>query len=102
MFDPETGELINSENLKVYPRMKELYKFFKYNGKVIDIEDYDESIMNIFSREALSLIEKGDSGWEDMLPEGTADLIKDFRLFGYTRRTLKPLTLKHRTITKDK
>ncbi len=30
----ETGELITSENLKVHPRMKELYKFFKYNGKV--------------------------------------------------------------------
>src|SRR5690606_22859653 len=26
MLDPDTGELITSENLKVYPRMKELYK----------------------------------------------------------------------------
>ena len=90
MLDPETGELINSENLKVYPRMKELYKFFKYNGKVIDIEEYDESIMNIFSREILRMITDGETGWEDMVPEGTAELIKDYRLFGYTR---KPLTL---------
>jgi hypothetical protein len=22
--------------------MKELYKFFKFNGKVIDVEDYDD------------------------------------------------------------
>jgi hypothetical protein len=22
-------------------RMKELYKFFKFNGKVVDIDDYD-------------------------------------------------------------
>ena len=93
MLDPETGELINSENLKVYPRMKELYKFFKYNGKVIDIEGYDETIMNIFSREILQKITDGEDGWEAMVPEGTADLIKDYRLFGYTR---KPLTLKRR------
>ena len=93
MKDPATGELITSENLKVYPRMKELYKFFKYNGKVIDIEDYDESIMNIFSREILQMITDGESGWEEMVPEGTAELIKDYRLFGYTR---KPLTLNRR------
>lgn len=90
MKDPKTGELITSENLKVYPRMKELYKFFKYNGKVIDIEDYDETIMNIFSREILNKISNGEPGWESMVPEGTDDLIKEYRLFGYTRR---PLTL---------
>ena len=70
--------------------MKELYKFFKYNGKVIDITDYDPKIMNIFSREILQMINNGESGWEDMVPEGTAELIKDYRLFGYSR---KPLTL---------
>ncbi|WP_100615853.1 nicotinate-nucleotide adenylyltransferase [Confluentibacter citreus] len=99
MLDADTGELINSENLKVYPRMKELYKFFKYNGKVIDIKDYDESIMNIFSRQILQMIDDGDRGWEDMVPEGTADLIKDYRLFGFTRKplkALKPITLKKR------
>ncbi len=95
MKDSKTGELITSENLKVYPRMKELYKFFKYNGKVVDIEDYDESIMNIFSRDILRKISQGESGWEEMVPEGTAELIKDYRLFGYTRR---PLTLnRHRS-----
>ena len=99
MKDPKTGELINSENLKVYPRMKELYKFFKYNGKVIDIEDYDESIMNIFSREILRMIAEGESGWEEMVPDGTAELIKDYRLFGYTRR---PLTLSRNINRKNK
>ncbi|WP_298555580.1 TonB-dependent receptor [uncultured Algibacter sp.] len=99
MKDAKTGELINSENLKVYPRMKELYKFFKYNGKVIDIKDYDESIMNIFSREILRMITEDEKGWEDMIPEGTAELIKDYRLFGYTRR---PLTLSRRKPQKKK
>jgi hypothetical protein len=41
----ENGEIINSDNLKVHPRMKELYKFFKFNGKVVDINDYDPSIL---------------------------------------------------------
>jgi hypothetical protein len=98
MLDSETGTLINSENLKVYPRMKELYKFFKHNGKVIDIEDYDTSIMNIFSREILQKIDNGEYGWEDMVPEGTADLIKDYRLFGYSRKPIKHLAIKKRIV----
>ncbi|UMY64651.1 MULTISPECIES: TonB-dependent receptor [unclassified Flavobacterium] len=79
----EEGELINSENLKVHPRMKELYKFFKFNGKVVDIEEFDPGHLNIFSREVLKMITRGAQGWEAMLPEGVAELIKEHHLFGY-------------------
>ncbi|VXB98374.1 Nicotinate-nucleotide adenylyltransferase [Flavobacterium sp. 9AF] len=82
MKDDE-GNLINSENLKVHPRMKELYKFFKFNGKVVDITDFEEKNLDIFSRQVLKMIGNGEEGWEDMLPEGNAELIKKHRLFGY-------------------
>ena len=61
--------------------MKELYKFFKYNGKVMDIIDYDPDIMHIFSREVLRKITSGEDGWEEMLPDGIAEMIKDKGLF---------------------
>jgi hypothetical protein len=83
MLDPNTGALITSDTLKVHPRMKELYKFFKYNGKVVDIEDYNPEILNVFSREVLKMIENNDSGWEEMLPDGVAKLIKEQSLFNY-------------------
>ena len=79
----EDGTLSDSENLKVHPRMKELYKFFKYNGKVVDITDYDTSILTIFSRSVLKAIADGDDGWEDMLPPGVSKIIKEKSLFGY-------------------
>jgi len=82
----KTGEIVTSENLKVHPRMKELYKFFKYNGKVVDIKDYDTEILNVFSKTILDMIAAGNHGWEEMLPTGIADTIKDGRLFGYSRR----------------
>lgn len=78
----ENGELTTSENLKVHPRMKELYKFFKYNGKVVDITDYDSSILTVFSRNVLKKISEGEDGWETMLPEGVSKLIKEKSLFG--------------------
>ena len=79
----EDGSIITSENLKVHPRMKELYKFFKFNGKVIDVVDYEKKNLEIFSREVLKMITKGKPGWENMLPQGTAELIKEHQLFGY-------------------
>ncbi|MDP5105027.1 MAG: TonB-dependent receptor, partial [Polaribacter sp.] len=83
--DPETGEYINSENLKVHPRMKELYKYFKNNGKLVDIKDLNKEHLEIFSRTVLKMIMDGEKGWEDMLPTGIADTIKQKRLFGYSR-----------------
>jgi len=83
MKDPKTGEIINSENLMVHPRMKELYKFFKYNGKLVDIKDYNPEFLNIFSRDVLAKIEKNEEGWEKMLPDSVARMIKKDRLFNY-------------------
>lgn len=79
--DLETGEIITSENLKVYPRMKELYKFFKHNGRVVDITGYDPAILQIQSRQVYHMISEDVNGWEDMLPEKTAAMIKEKNLF---------------------
>jgi hypothetical protein len=88
-LDADSGEFINSENLKVHPRMKELYKFFKKNGRLINIDDFDKDILNIFSRTVLKMILNGENGWEEMLPKGIANIIKQKRLFGYSRSRIK-------------
>ena len=84
--DQDTGEFITSDTLKVHPRMKELYKFFKYNGKMLDIENFNPEILDIFSRNVLQMIADGQEGWEEMIPDRVAELIKDHRLFGYSTR----------------
>ena len=81
----EDGNVINSENLKVHPRMKELYKFFKFNGKVIDIDDFKLEHLDIYSRNVLRMISKNQEGWEEMLPVGIAEIIKEHHLFGYQK-----------------
>ena len=79
----KTGAIQTSENLKLHPRIKELYKYFKYNGKLVDIKDFNPNILDILSRDVLVMINEGKEGWEEMLPKGIAELIKDQRLFGY-------------------
>ena len=82
----KTGYIQTSENLKVHPRVKELYKYFKYNGKMVDIKDFNPDILDILSREVFAMIGDGEEGWEKMLPKGIPDLIKDQKLFGYSKR----------------
>lgn len=79
----EEDGLKDSNNLKVHPRMKELYKFFKENGRVEDIKNYDPSLLGIFSRGILQAINSNETGWEDKVPNGIADLIKERKLFGW-------------------
>ena len=79
----EDGDIINSENLKVHPRIKELYKFFKFNGKLIDVENYDLKSLNIHSHEVIKQIKANKKGWEKLLPKSVASKIKKQNLFGY-------------------
>ncbi|MDC0372020.1 TonB-dependent receptor [Flavobacteriaceae bacterium] len=85
----EEGTLITSENLKVHPRMKELYKFFKYTGKLVDIKNYRPEILNIFSRKVLKMIAKGEDGWEPLLPSVVSNMIKEQQLFGFSEKEVQ-------------
>ena len=79
--DKKTGKIITSKNLKVHPRMKELYKYFLENERVEDISDFDPNILDIFSKEVYQMIQNKESGWEHMLPEKTTAMIKEKNLF---------------------
>ena len=83
MIDPDSGEIVDSTNVRVSSQVKELYKFFKYNEKVVDITDYNKEYLSIYSKEVLEMINKREYGWEAMLPEKVSALIKEKNLFGY-------------------
>jgi hypothetical protein len=53
-----------------------LYKFFKYNGRVIDIEDFDPEIGHIFSREVLRMINDGENGGKKCCLQEFLSLLK--------------------------
>jgi hypothetical protein len=93
MRSEKTGEIITSNTLKVHPRMKELYKFFKYNGKVMDIIDYDHDILGILSGHVHEMITNGDSDWEKMVPPGIAEIIKEKHLFTDKEKRTKNLQI---------
>lgn len=81
--DPETSELLNSKTLKVSESLKELYKYFISNKRIVDVEDYNPDVLEIYSRDVLAKIANHESGWEQQLPNGVAEMIKERGLFGY-------------------
>lgn len=81
MLDEESGEIIHSKNIKVHPRVKELYKFFVDNHKLVDIEDYDEEALKIHPRKIYEMLVEGNDEWEKMVPGLTAKMIKEKHLF---------------------
>lgn len=82
--DPDTGELLTSDTLKVNQNLKELFKYFKLNQRIVDINNFKEEYLGIHSRDILRKISKNEKDWEDCLPKGVADIIKERGLFGYT------------------
>ncbi|KZE80257.1 MAG: TonB-dependent receptor [Myroides sp.] len=82
----DQGEIVDSTNLKVSLHLKDLYKYFKKNEQIIDIEDYKKDHLKIFSRDVLKLLQQNTEGWEEQLPEGISKIIKEKELFGYKRK----------------
>jgi len=86
--DTTSGELLTSENLKVHPNLKELYKYFKKNQLIVDIKNYNPDYLEIYSREVLKKILERKEGWEKQLPKGVAEMIKSRGMFGYKEMAL--------------
>ena len=78
----QKNKIIDSSNLVVSAGMKNLYKYFIKNFRIIDISDYNRTYLSIFSWDVLKKIQSNQRGWESSLPENVSDLIKEKKLFG--------------------
>ena len=80
---------MTTQNMPVHPRLQPLYDYLLFNKRLVDINNFDPSVLHIFSRHVLDLIRAGKSGWEELVPPYVDNMIKDNRLFGFTP-LLKP------------
>jgi len=76
------GSLVTAGNFKVAPNLTHLYSHLLENRFIEGIPDYRADHLPIRSADVLSLIRKGDSSWEKMVPPAVAGIIRDRRLFG--------------------
>ena len=78
----QKNKIIDSSNLVVSRSMKNLYKYFVKNLRILDISDYNRTYLSIFSWDVLKKIQSNQKGWESSLPDNVSDLIKEKKLFG--------------------
>ena len=75
------------QNVSIQPRIKPLYDFFVFNKRIIDLKDYKEDYLSIFSTKVLKMIKKDKTGWEEMVPTYVDNIIKERNLFGYNQNS---------------
>lgn len=76
-------ELMNSENLLVPEGIKFLYQHLLDSQHIVDIDEYNNNYLHIYSKEVLSLIQEDAEGWEELVPQKVAQLIKSKCLFRF-------------------
>ena len=81
--DEKSGSLWTTDNTPIHPRLKPLFDYLSFNKRIVDIEDFDETVLSIFSTEAFKMIKSGDGEWEKMVPDFVDRIIKEKCLFGY-------------------
>jgi hypothetical protein len=74
---------INAINLQVELHLRNLYSHLLENGYLIPIKGGNPAVMDIFSRDVLARIQRGEKGWEQMVSPKVAALIKEKRFFEY-------------------
>ena len=78
-------ELLNSNNIPIHPRVKDLYNYLHSNGRIKDL-NYKKDILGIFSKDILRKIKSKDNrSWEDSVPKGVSKIIKQKKLFGIAK-----------------
>jgi hypothetical protein len=88
-LDPETQILYKVENFNITQTQKELYAYLVTSGLIRQLNQYDESILSIFSRDVLKRIKDNDVSWEQMVPPEICSTIIKRRFFGYHGPPLK-------------
>jgi hypothetical protein len=83
LLDKVTGELSTAQNIEMPADLRSLYSHLMERGRIKQLDNFDECLLHIFSRDVLRRIKDEHGTWECMVPPEIADLIKKRRFFGY-------------------
>ncbi len=83
MRDPSTGTLKTLANVEMPAKVQGLFRHIVDGGRVRQLDNIDESVLQIFSRDVLRLIKEDNPAWAAMVPAEIADVIRRRGFFGY-------------------
>jgi len=85
MIDEGTGKIVTAKQLEVAPNLRSLFQYLIDNQFIEEIAHYHAEYLRIYPADALAKLQRGDSGWERMVPPEVVQIIKEREFFGYQR-----------------
>ena len=82
-MEPVTGKLETVATMQVPEALRHLYAHLVGRRSIVQLTDFNEKYLSIYSPDVLGKIGSGGNEWESMVPEEVAQAIKSRRLFGY-------------------
>ncbi len=77
------GSILDSNATELSNELTCVLNYLKESGKLVDIKNFNKDAFHIWSRVVLKMIQNGEDGWEEMVPETIAKLVKEKCLFDY-------------------
>jgi hypothetical protein len=81
--DPATGQLTTADTVEMPANVGGLYRHIVEGGRIKQLDNFDEGVLHIFSRDVLKRIKEEDPSWDSMVPPEIAEVIKRRHFFGY-------------------
>jgi hypothetical protein len=81
--DHITAKVITAETVEIPETLRNLFRHLVERGRIKHLDNFDESVLHIFSRDVLKRIKENDASWLNMVPAEIAEIIKRRQLFGY-------------------
>jgi hypothetical protein len=81
--DNSTGLMKTVDNAEIPVTQHNLFRHLVERGRIKPLDNFDESVLHIFSRDVLKRIKEHDIAWEGMVPPEVAQMVKHRQLFGY-------------------
>jgi len=85
MIDEGTGKIVTAKQLEVAPNLRSLFQYLIDNQFIEEIAHYHAEYLRIYPADALAKLQRGESGWERMVPPEVVQIIKEREFFGYRR-----------------
>ena len=89
--DEHSSELWTAATLPVPEGIKFLYRHLLDSEQIVEVQQYNAETLKIFPHIVFSKILNDEDGWEDMVPEYLAKLIKEKGLYDFAKTNQIPV-----------
>ncbi len=81
--DQKSGGIVSAESLQLGNELQNLLEYLLECGRIVGLQCYDETCLDIYAKDVLRMIAEGNHDWEKMVPAAVAEVIKSRKYFDF-------------------